>query len=233
VTARPGYLKEVRFLPSEAKFQQVEQLRKLIEESTVLISADYTGAKVAVMTDLRRALRDRGVEFRVVKNRLIYLAADAAGKQLVKDIVRGPTGIAVGFGDPVEPAKALADFIRNTRAPLKITGGVMGERALSAQEVGALAALPSRDDLIARLLGHMQAPVAGLVNVLNAPVAALARLLRRHIEATEAAYAPEDTAAADAPEGTAAAGAPVDTAAADAPEATAAADAPDDKSPEE
>ena len=169
-------------MPTEQKISIVQDLSKLIEGSTIVISTDYTNMSVGEMTDMRRALRERDVEFRVVKNSLLYLAAEAAGKPLVKDIVEGPTGIAFGYADPVEPAKALNDFVRATRVSLKIRGGVMGDRSLSAEEIATLATLPSKDELIAQLLGQLQSPILGLAYVLNAPIASLARVLQRRSE---------------------------------------------------
>ena len=169
-------------MPTDRKVKDVEEIQKLLETCTAAITADYTGLKVGAMTELRRSLRQRGVTFRVVKNTIVYLAADAAAKPAVKGIVQGPTGIAFGFEDPVEPAKALTEFIVSTRSPLKIMGGLLGDRALSAGEVASLAALPSRDQLVANLLGRLQAPVTGLAYVLSAPVASLARVIQRRIE---------------------------------------------------
>lgn len=169
-------------MPTEDKTKSVEQIKERIEGCSIAISADYSGMSVRAMTELRKALRERGVEFRVVKNRLAYLAADAAGKPLIKEIIEGPTGLAFGFDDPLEPARALVDFIRNSRAAIEIRGGVMGERSLTAAEVTELASLPSREQLIAILLGQLQAPIRGFVYTINAPVAGLARLLQKHIE---------------------------------------------------
>ena len=171
-------------LPTDRKSETVERLRRLLEGCTIAISADYSGMTVGAMTELRRSLRDKGVEFHVVKNRLVYLAADAAGKPAVKEIVQGPTGLALGFGDPVEPARALAEFLRNTRYPLAVKGGVLGDRVLTAQEVRSLAVLPSKDQLIAQLLGLFQGPITGLARVLNAPLSALVTVLQRHMEAS-------------------------------------------------
>lgn len=182
-------------MPTEAKASQVQELKELFESSTVAISADFTGMGVGAMTELRRALREHGVRFRVVKNRLAYLAADAAQKPIIKEIVEGPTGIAFGFGDPVEPAKALTQFIRATRSTLEIKGAVLGDKRLSAAEVDALAALPPRDQLIARLIGQIQAPISGLVYVLNATPSALARVLQRAAEARGEAADTDDQAA--------------------------------------
>jgi large subunit ribosomal protein L10 len=173
----------VNLLPTEKKQQSVAEIRRLLEGSTVTISADYTGMSVSAMTELRRVLRDAGVEFHVVKNRLTYLAADEASKPLVKEIVQGPTGMAFGFDDPVAPAKALVDYIRANRSPLTIKGAVLGDRQLNPEEVSALAVLPSKEELIARLAAQIQAPIARLANVLNAPLSGLVTVLQRASEA--------------------------------------------------
>ena len=172
-------------MPTEEKIKAVDEMRQWMENCTVAISTDYTGLAVGQMTELRRVLRAKGVQYRVVKNTLAHLAADAATKPAMKDIVQGPTGIAFGFGDPTESAKALSEFIRSSRSPLTIRGGVMGDRGLTAREVGTLAMLPSKEELIANLLGRLQGPVAGLVYVLNAPISGLARVLQRQVEKME------------------------------------------------
>ena len=183
-------------MPTEQKIAEVERLRELIDGCTIAISTDHTGMSVGSMTALRRALRGKDVRYRVVKNNLAYLAADSAGKPLVKEIVHGPTGIVFGFGDPVEPAKALVNFIRASRAPMKINGGILGDRALNAAEVDNLADLPPREQLIAMLLGRLMAPVTGIVYTLNAPISELATVLQRHVEAESG---DADTAGPDAP----------------------------------
>ena len=171
-----------RKVPTEAKRAQVESIRELLESCTAVVSTDYTGLSVQSMTDLRRSLRGNGVGFRVVKNTLTHLAADAAGKPGMKEIVEGPTGIAFSFDDPVAPAKALREFARTSRLPMTIRGGLLGEQVLTAAEVDRLADVPSRDELIARLMGQLLAPITGLAYVLDAPVASLARVLQRKID---------------------------------------------------
>lgn len=187
-------------MPAERNIQEVERLKALFESSNALISADFTGMEVTAMTELRRALRDRGIEFRVVKNRLTYLAAEAAGRPLIKDIVRGPTGIAFGSGDPIGPAKALTEFVRATRSPLKVMGGLLGERTLSPGEIAEIALLPGREELIARLMGRLQGPITGLAFVLNGPIASLARVLQRRLEGMAGDGQPADEPAPEAPD---------------------------------
>lgn len=101
---------------------------------------------------------------------------------VIRDIVHGPTGIAFGYGEPTEPAKALSDFIRTNRSALKILGGMLDGRELSPEDVETLARLPSRDQLISQLLAQMQAPIAGLARVLNGPISGLARVLQAYVD---------------------------------------------------
>ena len=172
-------------MPTERKVATVDEMREWMAACTIAISADMTGMGVSAMTDLRRALRQQGVHLRVVKNRLARLAAEAAGRDMIKDIIEGPTVVAYGFDDPVGPAKALAGYIKANRSPLSIRGGVMGDRTLTAQEVDTLASLPPKEELIARLMAQIQSPVTGLVNVLQGPIAGLARVLQRHVASSQ------------------------------------------------
>ena len=172
-------------MPTERKINSVEEMRRWMEECTVAISTDYTGLSVSAMTGLRRSLREKNVQFRIIKNTLAYRAADAAGRPAFKEIVEGPTAFAFSYGEPTDPAKALVEFIRATRSPLKIRGGILGDRILTLEEVNNLATLPSKEELIARLMGQLNAPAAGLVYVLNANIAGLARVLQRHVENLE------------------------------------------------
>ncbi len=181
-------------MPTERKVKSVETLSKLLSDCTIAISTDFTGMSVGSMTELRHALRDSGTQYKVIKNNLVYLAAEEAGKPSVKDIVEGATGIAFGFDEPTVPAKAIADFIRANRVSLSICGAVLGDRVLAASEVEGLAQLPSKDVLVARFLGQLQSPITSLVYVLNGPISALARALQAVAEAKgrEAGESPTD-----------------------------------------
>jgi len=169
-------------VPTAHKVKQVEELADRFSRSTIVITTDYTGLGVGQMTELRRAMREKDVEFRVIKNSLALMAADVAGKPEVKEVIEGPTGIAFGYGDASVPAKALADFIRVTRSALTIRGAELDGRVLDTQQVQQLASLPAKDELVAMLLSRMQAPISGLVNVLNGPIAGLARVLQQHAD---------------------------------------------------
>ena len=169
-------------MPTERKINSVKEMQEWMTSCTVAVSTEYTGLSVDNMTLLRRNLREKDIQFRVVKNSLAHLAAEAAGRPVFKLLVEGPTGIAIGYGEATEPAKALVEFIRSTRSPLKIKGGILGERLLSAEEVGNLATLPSKEELVSRLMGQLNNPTVALVNVLSAPLSGLARVIQRHVE---------------------------------------------------
>ena len=165
-------------MPTEKKMQSVEKIKGWLQNATIVIATDPTGMGVSQMTDLRRALRDSGIEYRVIKNTLAHLAADAAGTPWIKEIVEGPTGIVLGYGDASEPAKILDDYLRANRSPMAIKKAAFEERVLSPEQVRTLATLPSKEVLIAQLMGQLNAPVQGLAGVLNGPVGGFARVLQ-------------------------------------------------------
>ncbi len=169
-------------LPTDRKVKAVQDIQEWLDGATIVISTDYSGLPVTDITALRRALREKEIRYKVVKNTLAYLAADGSGKPELKEIIQGPSAIAFGYGEPTDPAKVLSDFIRQTRVPLEIRGAVLEGRVLDPAQVQQLASLPAKDDLVALLLARMQSPVSGLVNVLNGPISGLARVLQGHID---------------------------------------------------
>lgn len=169
-------------MPTKAKEEAVELLKDKFERSSIVITTNYSGLPVSEMTELRRALREANVEYRIIKNTLAYIAADQAGKSAIKDVINGPTGVAFGYEDPLEPARALSGFIRTNRSSLAIMGGEMDGKPLTSDQVNQLATMPGRDELVAQLLMRMNSPASGLVNVLNGPIAALARVLQGHVD---------------------------------------------------
>ena len=174
-------------MPTQAKIDRVKELQEKLERCSIVVTTNYTGIAVNDMTDLRRRLRDVGVEFVVVKNTLIHLAADAAQQPQVKDIIQGPTAIALGYDEPADVAKSINDYIRATRSPLSIQGAVLsGGASLQATDVERLASLPPRPQLVAMLLGQMQAPVQRFASVLNAPLQNLGGLLQARLRQLEA-----------------------------------------------
>ena len=174
-------------MPTEAKRQTVDELAEKFARSTIVIATDFTGLNVNQITEMRRQLRARDVEYRVVKNRIAAIAADASGVEAFRGIIDGSTGLVFGYGEPVDAAKALDEFARQSRSTLRIRQGVMDGAPITAQQVTALAALPPRDQLLAKLLGQMNAPITGLVTVLSGPIRGLATVLKRRAEQLEEA----------------------------------------------
>jgi large subunit ribosomal protein L10 len=153
-------------MPTEAKRESIEELRLALAGSRTLIVSEYRGLTVKEIAEIRRSLRTQDVTYRVVKNRLMRIAAeDSVGEALGPHLV-GPTAIAFG-ADESATAKAVIDATRPYKL-VTITGAVLGNRSIDADGVRTLANLPSRDVLLAKLAGGMQAPVATLAGLLAA-----------------------------------------------------------------
>jgi len=169
-------------MPTDAKRETVADLADRIKRSTIAIATDFSGLGVNQLTALRRHLREAGVEYRVVKNRLAARAATEAGVERFSELLEGVTGLVFGYGEPEAAAKAVDQYVKQTRSSLRIRNGIMGGEVLSAAQVNAIAVLPSRQELLAKLLAQLNAPAAGLVHVLSGPVRGLAIVLQRHAE---------------------------------------------------
>ena len=175
-------------MPTPAKIERVAELKEKLERCSIALTAGYSGIPVNDMTELRRRMRDAGVEFIVVKNTLANLAAAEAQVPQFQEIMEGPTAIAFGYDDPVDTARAVNDYIRTTRSPLAIHGALLGAGApLPPAEVERLASLPARPQMLANLLGQIQSPLQRLVGVLNGPLQNLDGLLQARIRQLEEA----------------------------------------------
>ena len=175
-------------MPTQAKIDRVDELKDKLERCTIAVSTNYAGIGVNDITDLRRRMRAAGVEFTVVKNNLMKLACDASQRSEAKSIVEGPTAIAFGYEDPSVVPKALAEFIRTTRLPLEIQGAILGEGLiLPPSDVTRMATLPDKPQLVATLLGQLQAPLQQLLGIMNGPVRSLGGLMQARIEQLESA----------------------------------------------
>jgi len=172
-------------MPTPQKEAQVEEIKDKLSRCTIAIATGYTGLSASNMTDLRARLREQGIEYKVVKNTLTIRAASELGQEGVVNVLQGPTALAFGYGDVVAVAKGVNGYITTSRLPLVINGAVMGSTILTGSQVVDLASLPPKDELVARLLGQLQAPIAGLVNVLSAPLRGLAVVLQRRVEQME------------------------------------------------
>jgi large subunit ribosomal protein L10 len=148
------------------KVAQAEAIEAWLRDAAAAILTDYRGLNVGELGQLRTKLREAGAEYRVVKNTLLQRAAEALGITGLDPYLEGPTAIAVSREDPVAPAKALQEFIRQMRK-LEVKGALVEGRVLTADQVKSLADLPGKPQLRARVLGALQGPAAGLVGVLQ------------------------------------------------------------------
>jgi large subunit ribosomal protein L10 len=147
----------------------VQELVEQLGQAKGAVLTDYKGINVNKLTDLRRQLRKEGVEFKVVKNTLAKRAANELGIEELNPYLEGPTAIAFSLEDPVAPAKAISNFIKANKV-LEIKAGLVEGKVISLAGVQALADLPSREMLIAQVVGAMAAPLSGFVNVLQGPI---------------------------------------------------------------
>ncbi|MBI4277576.1 MAG: 50S ribosomal protein L10 [Armatimonadetes bacterium] len=154
------------------KVEQVEAIRQKLDGASAVILTDYRGLNVPELGELRGRLREAHAEYKVVKNTLMRIAAESLGVKGLEAHLEGPTAVAFVHKDVTAAAKVLQEFIRQYRK-LEVKGGLVEGRVLGADQVKVLADLPSREVLLARVVGGIQSPLAGLVGVLNGTVRAL------------------------------------------------------------
>ena len=156
-------------MPTRQKADKIDELQDAIKRAKVAITTDYRGMKMADLSVLRRRLREANVDLTVTKITLARIAAERAGRPRLTEAMVGPTAIAFGYGDEADAARILAEYVRTSRLTLSITGGLLGDsRVMTAADVNNLATLPSRDVLMAQVMGGMQAPLASFMGGLNA-----------------------------------------------------------------
>ena len=171
----------------EQKVEQVDVLTEKLKKAKVAVLTDYRGLTVSQMQELRGKLRTGNVEYRVVKNTLARRAAEAAGVPALQSELKGPVAIAFGYAELGVPAKLINEFVRATRLKLEVVGGLVEGRVFSPEQVKQLAYLPSREALIAQLMGTLQSPVSQLVGIMQTPVQQLIGVLNAYKEKVEAA----------------------------------------------
>ncbi len=163
-------------MPTEAKRETVAELRSELERATTMIVSEYRGLTVKELGDIRRALRRQDVSYRVVKNRLMRIAASDGRGEALDPLLSGPTAIAFG-NDEAGTAKAVIDVLRPYRV-VRITGGVIGDHRIDADDVTRLASLPPRETLLAQVVGGIAAPLATTAGLFDAPLRDLAGLVK-------------------------------------------------------
>jgi large subunit ribosomal protein L10 len=173
-------------LPTPKKEAVVAEITDALGRSVLTILTDYRGLSVPQLQTLRANLRESHADMKVAKNTLTKIAAHAQDISGLDENLVGPTALVFAWKDPAQPAKVLRDFAR-TSGILSIKAGVMDGEILSAEQIGAIADLPSRDELIARVVGGISAPLYGLVNVMSGPARSLAYVLQARRDQLEAA----------------------------------------------
>jgi large subunit ribosomal protein L10 len=172
-------------MSKEKKSQIIDSLEETFSRCTIGILTDYRGLTTSEITALRRRLQESGGEYKVVKNTLARLALVRIGSDNPVSGIEGPIAIALGYSDMTTPAKTLLGYIRESKINLTIKGGFSGNRLLTPEEVTFLSTLPSREIMLARVLGQMKSPVSGLVNCLTSPIRGLINVLQAQIKQLE------------------------------------------------
>ena len=168
-------------MPTEAKRETIAELREELAGHRTMIVSEYRGLTVKEISEIRRALHKQNVTYRVVKNRLMRIAAqDNPAAEALSPLLVGPTAIAFGT-DEAATAKAVLDATRPFKI-VRVTGGVLGSRTIDADSVGRLAALPSREVLLAEAVGAIVAPMSTVAGLFDAPLRDVAGLVQALID---------------------------------------------------
>lgn len=150
----------------ESKKQIVQEIKEKIEKAQAVILVDYRGLNVEEVTELRKKYREAGVEYKVYKNTMMRFAFKDAGLEEFNNYLTGPNAVAFSYDDPVSAAKVSSEFSKGNDK-LEIKAGIVDGKIIGFNEIKALADLPSREVLIAQVLGGLNAPITGFVNVLQ------------------------------------------------------------------
>jgi len=158
------------------KEQSVSQLKEKFERTESVVLTDYHGISVSQMQELKSDLKPMNAEFTVAKNTLLSIASKEAKKELPEENLKGPTAILLSFDDPLEPIKKLAEFIKKYELP-KIKAGIFEGKVLTKDGVIELSKIPSKNELYAKVVGSLNSPISGLVNVLGGNIRNLVYVL--------------------------------------------------------
>jgi large subunit ribosomal protein L10 len=164
-------------MPNQSKFEAVAEIKVRFDDASTVILADYRGLSVKEMQQFRTKLRDAGGDVKVYKNSLTEIALRELEMPDMGAMLEGPTAFVFATGDPSAPAKAMADFAKAHPA-LELKGGFIDGALADAATVAAIAALPSREELLSKLMGMLNNPVRGFMAMCNAPAAAFVRTVQ-------------------------------------------------------
>lgn len=165
-------------MPAEKKIEQVKQIKEYLKNNPNIIFTDYRGLSVSQIRQIRNKLREKNIAYKVIKNRLMKIAAQDAGITEVIPMLDGPVATAFNIDEASDAAKVISSFTSEF-SEFEIKGGFLDGQLLTSQQIKELSKLPGREQLIAQLLGTLLAPVSSFARVINAPVQSLARALKQ------------------------------------------------------
>jgi large subunit ribosomal protein L10 len=164
-------------LNRDNKQELVTEMHERLTRAKAVFLADFRGMDVGKATNLRNELRSASVEYKVFKNTLLERASQGTDMECLSPYLTGPTAIAISYDDPVNAAKVLSKFAKDPQGKFVLKVGVLSGKLLDVKQIQALAELPSREVLLAKMLGSMQAPATNFVGVLAALPGSLVRAL--------------------------------------------------------
>lgn len=159
------------------KEKQVNEIKEKLTKVSSAILTDFRGLTVKEITDLRRQLKAANIDYKIIKNNLMFRAVKESNMDTLSSYLQGPTAIAFGLDDPTIPVKILINFIKEYKK-LEIKAGIIQGRVFNAEELTQMSKLPSKEILLAQFIGGIQAPLAGLVNVLSGTIRGLLNVLK-------------------------------------------------------
>jgi large subunit ribosomal protein L10 len=168
----------------QSKQALVDEIKENIQGAQSIVLVNYRGLNVEEVTELRAKYREANVNYKVYKNTMMRRAFEELGYEGLDEVFKGPSAIAFGMEDPASAAKISAEFAEDHEA-LEIKSGMVDGKVLSLEEIDALAKLPSKEVLLAQVLGGLNAPIQGLANVLNGTIRSLAIVLQQIAEKEE------------------------------------------------
>ena len=158
------------------KDNKIESIKEKLSKAQVAIVTEYKGLTVEEITKLRRELQKESADYTVTKNTLAKIAIKGTEYEVLADCFHGPIALAIGYGDQVAPAKILAKFIKDTKKG-EILAAAMDGKLMNAAEAKALAQLPSKQEIYAKMLGCINSPASGIANSVNAVMSSLTRAM--------------------------------------------------------
>ena len=168
-------------MPTPEKALVIDELADQLSRAKLAILTDYRGLSVTDLQGLRATLRPLNAEFKIAKNTLTRIAAEKAGIDGLTPMLDGPLALVLAYDDVVGPSKAITDFVRSSRI-LTVKGGVLENQVVTAKSIEDLATLPSRDELLGKLVGLLNSPAQRLVTVLGGPSRSLVQVLNAYAE---------------------------------------------------